>query len=88
MSCRAVGVSVVCHQTRNRDPVSRVEGNGSPQEADRGAGPLIAQDLDVGEAGGVIDADVDELPAGALGLGGALAGHPVTGALLRSAPAS
>lgn len=38
--------------------------------------------IDLGEAGGVIGAKVDELPAGAAGLVGVPAGQPVPGAPL------
>jgi hypothetical protein len=59
--------------------------------AGRGA-PLVGQDLGVGEAGGVVDADVNELPAGRadlLGMGdrpapsmhSAVAGDSVAGNL-------
>jgi hypothetical protein len=68
--------------------VRAVEGDRPPQEADRGGRLLVGQDLDVGEAGGVVDADVDALPAGsqravleAPDLGATPAGDPVTRAL-------
>ena len=67
MRGRAVGVAVVCHQPLDRDAVGTVEADGAAQEADRRDRPFIAQDLDVGKAGGVVDADVDELPATAAG---------------------
>ena len=71
------------------DAVAAVEGDGAAQKAGGGRGPLVCEHLDVGEPGGVIDADVHELPAlrrpapagapvGLLGL--ALAGHAVPGA--------
>jgi hypothetical protein len=46
------------------DAVSFVERDRSTEEADGGAGLLVLEDFDVGQACGVIDADVDELPAG------------------------
>jgi hypothetical protein len=62
-------------------------GDGPAQERRRGGALLVPQDLDVGEAGGVIDADVDELPAdgadaprallAARGPLATMAGHPV-----------
>ena len=33
------------------------------QKAGRARRPLVGEDLDVGKAGGVVDADVDEFPA-------------------------
>ena len=49
-----------------------VEGKCPSQEADCRRGSLVGQDLDIGKPGGVVDADVDELPAGPFGLLGAL----------------
>jgi len=63
MGDRDVGGSVVGHQPLHRDPVRAVEGHRPSQEADRGGRLLVGQDLGVGEAGGVVDADVDPLPA-------------------------
>jgi hypothetical protein len=87
----AVGAAVVGHQPPDPDPVAPVEGDRPAQEGDAGPRLRVAQDLDVGQAGGVIDADVDELPAGAAGALPlpALAGRAVPGAALPdSAPAS
>ena len=39
---------------------------GALQEASRGLRPLVGEHLDVGEAGGVVDADVAELPTSLL----------------------
>ena len=47
------------------DAVGGVEGDRAAQEADRGRGLLVGEHLDVGQAGGVIDADVHEFPAAA-----------------------
>jgi hypothetical protein len=44
--------------------VAAVERDGAAQKRDRAAGLLVAQDLGVGEAGGVVDGDVDVVPAG------------------------
>jgi hypothetical protein len=43
--------------------VAAVERDGAAQEVDSGARALVGEDLDVGQAGAVIDGDVDELPA-------------------------
>ncbi len=61
----AVARAVVGHQPLNRDPMRREEGDRALEEADRGLLPLVGQDLGVGEAGGVVDADVDAFVAGA-----------------------
>ena len=60
----AVGGAVVGHDPLDGDVVAGVEGDGSFEELDGGGGFLVAVDFDVGQAGGVVDADVDELPAG------------------------
>ena len=58
-----VGATVVGEQALDPHPVAPEEVDGAAQEADRGARLLVLQDLDVGQACGVVDADVDELPA-------------------------
>ena len=45
-----------------------VVGDGGLEEGDGALLPLVGQDLREGEARGVVDADVDELPADAAGL--------------------
>src|SRR4051794_14119073 len=60
---RDVGGAVVGHQLLDLDPVGAVEGERPSQKADRGGCLLVRQDLHVGKASGVIDADVDPLPA-------------------------
>ena len=60
---RAVGGAVVGHHALDLDAVGGVEGDRAAQERDRGRGLLVGEDLDVGQAGGVVDADVHELPA-------------------------
>ncbi len=37
--------------------------DGAAKEADRGGGLFVSKDFDVGQAGGVVDRDVHELPA-------------------------
>src|SRR5215216_4137400 len=61
-----VGRAVVGHDALDGDAVTGVERDGAAEERDRGAGLLIAQDLGVGQAGGVVDRDVHVLPAGQL----------------------
>jgi hypothetical protein len=81
---RDVGRSVVGHHALDGDRVAGVERDRASQKRDRAAGLLVGEDLDVGQAGGVIDADVHELPTGhpdapavaaRLALAGAAAGH-------------
>jgi hypothetical protein len=43
--------------------VTLKERDGAAQEADRGRGLLVGEDLGIGQAGGVVDRDVDEVPA-------------------------
>jgi len=45
--------------------VAGVERDGPLEKADRGRGLLIGQDFDVGQPGGAVDADMNELPADA-----------------------
>jgi hypothetical protein len=59
----AIAGAVVAHYALNGDAVAGVERDSSSQEADGGGGFLVGEDLDVGQAGGVVDADVHELPA-------------------------
>src|SRR5215211_2104583 len=60
----AVAGAVVGEHPLDRDPHALEPGDRPPQEPRGGGALLVGQDLDVGEAGGVVDADVDELPAG------------------------
>ena len=46
-------------------PLGRVEAQRPAQEGDAGRRPLVGEQLDVGEPRRIVDADVDELPAGA-----------------------
>ena len=58
-------------------------GDGAGDEADRGRSGLVVEDLDVGEAGGVIDTDMDGFPADTLDpvavMAGTAAGDSVAG---------
>ena len=64
MHGRAIAGAVVGHHRLHPDPVISIEGQRPAQEADRGLGLLVRQDLGVGKSSGVVDRDVDELPAG------------------------
>jgi hypothetical protein len=73
---RDVGGAVVGEDPLDRDPVAGEEADRSAQEDEGGRRPLVAQDLGVGEAGGVVDADVDELPAGGSAASARSVGEP------------
>jgi hypothetical protein len=59
----AVGRAVVGDQPFDGDAVGLIGGEGPPQEAHCGRGLLVGEEFDMGQAGGVIDGDVHELPA-------------------------
>ena len=61
---RDVGAAVVGEDTLDRDAVAGEELDRPGEEADRGRGFLIVEDLGVGEAAVIVDGDVDEVPAG------------------------
>ena len=73
----AVAGAVVGHDPGDDDAEARIVGQGGLQEGDRALLPLVGQDLGEGDARGVVEADVDELPAGAAALAGTLAGDAV-----------
>src|SRR5215467_4489122 len=62
----AVAGAVVGEYAFDGDPVTAVEGDCAAQEADRGLGGFVGQNLGVGETAVVVDGDVHELPAGDL----------------------
>jgi hypothetical protein len=53
----------VGHDPFDGDPPGREPGHGSGQEPERCRGGLVGEDFDIGEPGGVIDTDMDRLPA-------------------------
>jgi hypothetical protein len=61
---RDVGGAVVGHHALDLDPVACEELECPAQEADRGRGALVLEQLDIGEPAEVVDRDVTELPAG------------------------
>ncbi len=63
VNCRAVRRAIVGQHPLNADAVAGKERQRAPQEARGGGRLFVGQDLGVGEAGGVIDGDVDEVPA-------------------------
>src|SRR5215212_3710611 len=72
----AIARAIVGHHTGNRDAEVRVVGDRGLEEGDRALLLLVREDLREGHPGGIVDADVDELPpdAPALALIGSIAG--------------
>src|SRR3954469_11313320 len=72
----AIAGAIVGHHTGNRDAEVRVVGDRGLEEGDRALLFLVRADLREGHPGGVVDADVDELPsdAPAFALTGSIAG--------------
>jgi hypothetical protein len=61
----AVADLVVAQDPDHRDAVQGEPVVGAPPEAGAGLGPLVAQDLDLGQAGGVIDRGMQVVVAAA-----------------------
>src|ERR671939_1887801 len=80
---RAIAGAIVGHHTGNRDAEARVVGDRGLEEGDGALLLLIREDLREGHPGGVVDADVDELPpnAPALALTGSIAGDAMANAI-------
>lgn len=89
----AVAGTAIGHQLLDHDPVRAVEGDRSPEEADNGLRLLVGQHLGIGQAGGVVNADMNPVSAGlqashagCIGLSSGplcptTAEHPVTGSM-------
>src|SRR3954470_3575218 len=75
----AIAGAIVGHHTGNRDAKARIVGDRGLEEGDRALLLLVRKDLREGYAGGVVDADVDELPpnAPALVLTGSIPGDAI-----------
>lgn len=80
---RSVAGAVVGHDAGYPDAEAGVVGHRRLEEGDGAFFFLVGQDLREGDAGGVVDADMDELPTAAAraGIAGALAGNAMTDAL-------
>ena len=63
---RAIAGAVVGEQAADGDAVLGIEGDGGAQEGDGGFGLLVGQHAGEGEAGGIVDGDMQGLPAGEL----------------------
>jgi hypothetical protein len=59
----AVGRAIVGEHSLHGDAVAREERGRAAEEGDRGGGLLVCKDFGVGQAGAVIDRDVDVVPA-------------------------
>src|SRR3954463_10124742 len=64
----AIAGAIVGHHTGDRDAEVRVVGDRGLEEGDRALLLLVRADLREGHPGGVVDADVDELPSDASAL--------------------
>jgi len=63
----AVAGAVVGHDPLDAHALGGEPGDGATEEPDAGGALLIVEDLDVGEAAGVIDGDVHDVPPGPIG---------------------
>jgi hypothetical protein len=61
---RAIGRAVVGHDARHGDAVAREPAEGAVEEGDGAGLALVGQDLAVGEPCGIVDGDMQDLPAG------------------------
>ena len=76
---RAVARAVVGQQTTDADAERAVVTDRSVEESDGGVAAFMGQDLREGEAGVVVDGDVNELPASAATGPRAISGDAMTG---------
>src|SRR5581483_9979024 len=73
----AVGRAVVADDPPNDDALASEPAQGPDEEPRGGPALLVGQELGVDEAGGIVDRDVQDVPADALALADPAAGHPV-----------
>ena len=78
---RAVARAVVGQQTTDADAERAVVSDRGVEESDGGVAAFSGQDLREGEAGVVVDGDVNELPASTATGPRAVSGNAVTGAV-------
>jgi hypothetical protein len=76
---RAITRAVVGQQTTNGDAERAVVSDRGVEESDGGVAAFIGQDLREGEAGVVVNSDVNELPAGTATALGLVGGDAMTG---------
>ena len=77
----AITGAVVGEQASDADAQRALVGLDEEEELGSGRAAFIGQDLGEGDAGMVVDGEVDELPAGGAGASGLIAGNAVTGVL-------
>jgi hypothetical protein len=77
---RDVARAVVGHHALDPDALALEPAQRADQEAGDRLAPFVRQDLDVRQARGVVDRDVDELPPRTRGALAAIAGDPVSDA--------
>src|SRR6267378_569569 len=70
---RSIAGAVICEQVLDGDALSSEPGTGATHEGRASRAPFIGQDLGVGDAGEVVDGNVDEFPTRAVALPGATA---------------
>jgi hypothetical protein len=71
---RLVAGPVVGHDSLDGDALGGEPGDGTAEEPDTGHAGLVVEDLDVGQAAGVVDGDVAVVPAVLAGPVAAVAG--------------
>jgi hypothetical protein len=69
---RDVAGAVVGHDSLDRDAAALEPGDRASEEARGGRGSFVGQDFGIGEARGIVDGDMDELPADASNASGAV----------------
>src|SRR5216683_5210600 len=74
---RAIAGAVVGHDAGDFDAVTGVPGDEASEEGGSGRGSFVSQNLGVSQSGGIVDGDVNELPAGASAALPAVAGDTV-----------
>lgn len=65
---RLVATPIVGHDASNGDAEALVISHGGPEKGNGAGGRLVGLDLGEGDAGMVVNADVDEVPSGATAL--------------------
>ena len=76
-----IGRAVVGHHPLDGDAQAGEPGDGALEEGDGTFLALVGQDLGVGKAGGIVDADMQEVPADAAAALGPVAGDAVADAV-------
>jgi hypothetical protein len=73
-----VAAAVVGHDALDLDALTTVPAESATKEGDGCLRPFVGQELDVGQAAVIIDADVGELPASAIRAAAPVAGDAVS----------